>query len=227
MKLNRYIATTSKLKIKKIEMGTRNVTIIVSNKEVKVAQYGQFDGYYGGLGKELLSTIRVTDMGKLKTQLNKCRFITDEEGEAIEDWNESTHPQFGRTFTGKELIDFIINSKTDIQLINSEYFVADGLFCEYAYVLDMDKGVFEAYEGFNKKEVGVRNRFKKKANPSEYGGYHPPKKTFQAKFSEIQEYSDEVLDKFGNVSMKDFKKVLKLKEFIEESPTTETKISVV
>ena len=214
MKINRYFDTTL-ISIKgKRGMGTRNVTIIVSDKEVKVAQYGQFDGYYGGLGKELLDTIRVTDMNNLKTQLSKCKLISQEESDTIKDW-ENTHPQFSRSFTGKELVNHIINYKTDIQLINSEYFIADGLFCEYVYVLDMDKGVFEAYEGFNKKEVGVRNRFKVMSNPAEYGGYHPPKKTFQAKFSEIQEYSDEILDKFGNVSMRDFKKVIKLAKFVE------------
>jgi hypothetical protein len=215
MKINRYFGTTLISTKGKKGMGTRNVTIIVSDKKVKVAQYGQFDGYYEGLGKKLLETIRVTDMGKLKTQLSKCKFANDEEVEAIENW-ENTHPQFGRSFTGKELVNYIINSKTDIHLINSEYFIADGLFCEYVYVLDMDKEVFEAYEGYNKKEVGVRNRFKAMSNPAKYGGYHPPKKTFQTKFNEIQGYSDEILDKFGNVSMRDFKKAIKLEKFVEE-----------
>ena len=35
-------------------MGTRNLTVVVQNQEVKVAQYGQFDGFPDSLGIKLL-----------------------------------------------------------------------------------------------------------------------------------------------------------------------------
>ena len=39
-------------------MGTRNLTIVYSNGEYKVAQYGQWDGYPEGLGVQLLKYLR-------------------------------------------------------------------------------------------------------------------------------------------------------------------------
>ena len=35
-------------------MGTRNLTVVVHNQEVKVAQYGQYDGFPDSLGVKLL-----------------------------------------------------------------------------------------------------------------------------------------------------------------------------
>jgi len=50
---------------------------------------------------------------------------------------------------------------------NSQEFAKDGLFCEFAYVLDLDKNVLEVYEGFNRGEPG---RFGNEANED---GYKP------------------------------------------------------
>jgi hypothetical protein len=33
-------------------MGTRNLTIVIADKKIKVAQYGQWDGYIEGNGKQ-------------------------------------------------------------------------------------------------------------------------------------------------------------------------------
>ena len=53
-------------------MGTRNLTIVHSNGEYKVAQYGQWDGYPEGLGIQLLKYLKEINMllfrGKLVTK---------------------------------------------------------------------------------------------------------------------------------------------------------------
>ena len=35
-------------------------------------------------------------------------------------------------------------------MINSEGFIHDSLFCEYAYIINLDDGLLEFYQGFNK-----------------------------------------------------------------------------
>ena len=54
-----------------------------------------------------------------------------------------------------------------ILLRNDLSFAKDGLFCEFAYVLDLDTNVLEVYFGFNKGEPG---RFGDEVNE---GGYRP------------------------------------------------------
>ena len=64
----------------------------------------------------------------------------------------------------KEL-DFItskyVGKKFKVRFLedNSD-FAADSLFCEWAYVVDLDKGTFEVYKGFNKTPLGKGQRFR-------------------------------------------------------------------
>ena len=37
---------------------------------------------------------------------------------------------------------------------------ADSIWCEWAYVIDLDKGTFEVYKGFNKQPLGKEQRFR-------------------------------------------------------------------
>ena len=57
-------------------MGTRNLTI-VRNKEgiIRVAQYGQWDGYPEGQGMTALSFIKNKDnLAQLERAIENCRF---------------------------------------------------------------------------------------------------------------------------------------------------------
>ena len=57
-------------------MGTRNLTVVVVNKKVKVAQYGQWDGYPTGLGTDLLKLLKNRDNREaIKSVVSKCKFI--------------------------------------------------------------------------------------------------------------------------------------------------------
>lgn len=50
------------------QMGTRNLTIVHSNGEYKVAQYGQQDGYPEGLGAQQLNMTN-TEMDTIKEDI--------------------------------------------------------------------------------------------------------------------------------------------------------------
>ena len=67
-------------------MGTRNLTIVKHNEEIKVAQYCQWDGYPGGAGLAILDFLQnEMDLPKFKEQLNKCAWATAEEFSAADE----------------------------------------------------------------------------------------------------------------------------------------------
>ncbi len=45
------------------------------------------------------------------------------------------------------------------ELMDELPFAGDSLFCEYAYLVDLDLGVLEVYKGFNQTPVSPENRF--------------------------------------------------------------------
>ena len=83
-------------------------------------------------------------------------------------------------------------------LCNSIDFVADSLFCEYAYVIDLDKEVLEVYKGFNTKKLPKRERFAnmkvgKKSSSGEQ--YHPVRLWAKFPFKYATEENMEKLEK--------------------------------
>lgn len=70
-------------------MGTRNLTIVINKVgAVKVAQYGQWDGYPSGQGATVLNFCRNKEkLEKLKEKLDKCVFFQDKE--YLKDWVQS------------------------------------------------------------------------------------------------------------------------------------------
>ena len=158
-------------------MGTRNLTMVISNGETKVAQYGQWDGYPEGQGVTALNFLINNDMGKFKEKLNSVKFITGSKEKEINKWLESIgskngwmdgtqadqykqrYPLLTRD-NGAEILSMIMESEEDINWVNdSTDFATDSLFCEWAYVIDLDKNTFEVYEGFNTTPLTIEDRF--------------------------------------------------------------------
>ena len=152
-------------------MGTRHLIAVYSDGEYKVAQYGQWDGYPDGVGVEVLKFAQSISnpyfRSVFKDKVAKCRWITEDEinerntrirnGE-IKFW-EQEWPELSRD-TSYEVLQMINDSDEGLALKNDIDFAADGLFCEWAYVLDLDKGTFEVFEGFNKdKPLEPEDRF--------------------------------------------------------------------
>ena len=150
-------------------MGTRNLTVVYSNGKYKVAQYGQFDGYPSGLGVQVLSFLKGCNVDALRDAVNKCTFLTDDELKEIDkkiddilkdnpkfSW-QKMYPELLRETTGDILNLILFKNKTKLK--NSLEFAADSLFCEWAYVIDLDKNTFEVYKGFNLEPLTKEDRF--------------------------------------------------------------------
>jgi hypothetical protein len=166
-------------------MGTRNLTMVISEGKTKVAQYGQWDGYPEGQGKTILTFLQKVDLNKFRERLKSVSFFTKEELEEIEKKDEKNNgkeserlykekPWISRDLGG-DILNAIMYGKykgTDDnfekknfkvvvdKLIDQTSFAADSLFCEWLWLIDLDKNTFEAYTGFNTSPLEDDARFK-------------------------------------------------------------------
>ena len=163
-------------------MGTRNLTAVYCDGEYKVAQYGQWDGYPSGAGADVLAFAqRIADpftRNEFRDKVRKCKWITSEEIDKInaaikknevKSW-EKIWPELSRD-TGAGVLDLIMEAG-GLSLQNSMGFAADSLFCEWAWVIDLDKGTFEGYRGFNKDTPLTENDRFFFLRDNEDGGYY-------------------------------------------------------
>lgn len=147
-------------------MGTRHLTCVVCGDAFMVAQYGQWDGYPEVTGKYVLEFAReylTTEEGRLafRNAVRAVKHRTEEEWAEIAEqlrlksgWlslAESEEfrkklPELHRD-TGCEILDMIRWGECRGVNLNVD-FGADSLFCEWAYVLDLDRNVLEVYRGF-------------------------------------------------------------------------------
>lgn len=169
-------------------MGTRNLTIVKKNNQYKVAQYGQWDGYPSGQGQHIVDFLLKLNeyRDEFEKKLELCEYINLNDKELVDKINSNfkNYPQFSRD-TASEILDFIKNYDGDkILLKNDLDFVKDSLFCEWAYVIDMDNNQLEIYEGFNKTPLTEEDRFYDVSNS---GGYYPVKILTSYKFEDLPE----------------------------------------
>ena len=157
-------------------MGTRNLICVVEGGKYRVAQYGQWDGYPSGQGMGVLNFLRNNGTKSLQDGLRWCRWLT--QCEERKRWAEfgvdidansfvkmdiadrfyNRYPELSRD-TGSKILHIVANADAPLVLSNEHDFAYDSLFCEWAYVIDLDKRTFEVYEGFNKKPLDKSERF--------------------------------------------------------------------
>lgn len=149
-------------------MGTRHMIGVVLDGEMKVAQYGQWDGYPSGQGVDILNFLRTADLENFKDQVRKVRFATEEDqAEMDARWAELgarggwvnmeqsekfySNPKYAPLSrdVSASVLQMIADGEVEF-LVDSSNFPLDSLFCEWAYVVDLDQGSVEVYEGFQK-----------------------------------------------------------------------------
>jgi hypothetical protein len=162
-------------------MGTRNLIAVYLNGEYCIAQYCQWDGYPEGQGKDVLAFCRKLQgkevYDRFVRQLKTTVWIEEEKLNQL--WKEAgadergmieynlakefskRYPQFSRD-TGAGILDWVYygnHNLEQLELSNGITFAGDGLFCEWAYVLDLDKNQLEVYKGFHQGDINSEERF--------------------------------------------------------------------
>jgi hypothetical protein len=156
-------------------MGTRNLTCVFIDGGYKVAQYGQWDGYPSGQGLVVLRFARdLMEADLFKTAVRNCRYGSAEEikllwekagadglGLVSIEVSEKFKKQFPHLYRdgAAKVLEHIQNTPSGLVLRNSLEFAGDSMFCEWAYVLDLDAGKLEVFKGFNQEPLTRCDRF--------------------------------------------------------------------
>lgn len=160
-------------------MGTRNLTMVIDQKgQTKIAQYGQWDGYPSGQGLTILQFIRETSkLHDLQIALNNIKFYNrcDDISEYLKqyekkapEWSDQPDNRtekdkywFGNLVSrnvGGGILQSIIDINLDwlprehnrtIYLYDDSEFGKDGLFCEFAYIVNLQTNKFIVLKGLN------------------------------------------------------------------------------
>jgi hypothetical protein len=141
-------------------LGTRNLTVVILDGDFKIAQYGQWDGYPTGQGVTVLEFLSNFERAAFEKKLRAASFLTDDEIEAINAdplWKEK-YPYLSRD-AGAEILSMVLNAPDGIKLLDKRSFAGDSLFCEWAYIIDLDAGQLEVYRGFNHSPLDASERF--------------------------------------------------------------------
>ena len=181
-------------------MGTRHLIMAVKDGKTRLAQYGQWDGYPSGQGVDVLKFVSSKQRrAKLSKVLDKVQFLTQADldrgyekvgvQKGAFGLNKKQSDSFNRMFPllsrdhGANILTLLLSADKP-QLVNSEEFAGDSLFCEWAYVIDFDKQTFEVYKGFNTSEpLDKHDRFFGTKNDNKK--YYPIKMIADWKFDEI------------------------------------------
>lgn len=155
-------------------MGTRGCYGLYKNGVTKTT-YNHFDSYIGGLGKDILDFVENTSIPIMNKIFDKIELVREDDIPTIEQI-ENCQDFTDLEVSNKSIMDFYcllrkaqgdLNAyKTDLKyMIDSKEFLGNSLFCEYAYIINLDKNVLEFYKGFNK--VPQNNRYSKYADEKE------------------------------------------------------------
>jgi hypothetical protein len=123
-------------------MGTKHRQAVLSKDgELKVNQYGQWDGYPDGQGADILEYLKTGDLEKYQANLENIPQATSEQLDAIDelkDWKEQ-YPYLSRD-CGSKIHKMIENGH--VKFVDHIDEKEAQVWCEGFYTIDFNKGVF-------------------------------------------------------------------------------------
>ncbi|EME78981.1 uncharacterized protein MYCFIDRAFT_87492 [Pseudocercospora fijiensis CIRAD86] len=135
-------------------MGTRSLICVYYKGQFMIAQYAQWDGYPEGQGWDIVQfLLRSSNIKALKTGLQYIKVIesNDQLNQQVVNNDQGPFPSPASLSreTGAKILEIVAQAteQNAVPIVKELGFVNDGLFCEWAYVVDLDKEVLEVYAG--------------------------------------------------------------------------------
>lgn len=129
-------------------MGTRHRQAVITKQgELKIQQYGQWDGDPEGQGKDILNYLRDGDLDKYQKNLSKIPLINDEQiGEVNNDENWTINYPYLSMDCGSDIHQMI--EAGEVKFVQHTDLEECQEWCEGFYTIDFQKGLFitEYYE---------------------------------------------------------------------------------
>lgn len=159
-------------------MGTRHlIRIWDSTGELRVAQYGQYDGYIDGVGKDIVTMWADLKLGQeeglaeFDHKLQRLKLVSGEEIQklypAILEHTSEAYPQWSRR-TSTDIIKYIsledlrnppeLKLHEPILMYDKSRFIENTVFCEYAYDIDLKANEFRVFKPNNTSDPVVSYR---------------------------------------------------------------------
>jgi hypothetical protein len=198
-------------------MGTRHLICVILDGKHRVAQYGQFDGYLGGVGVEVADFIHNNDMERFKERIKNTKYLSVAEINKVKenfgiDTSKNGIPMDQYNAFGKQFPAFVRETSSDIlhlimdgtitQLEDTYDFGYDGLFCEFCYIINLDSNELEIYFG-NNGRLKKTERFYTKAPQRSHDKktiYYPVKMHKSIPFADCSVNTIKLLEKELNPS---------------------------
>lgn len=180
-------------------MGTRGFVGFVVDGQEKIA-YNHFDSYPSGLGVDVLSWLRIAASEGTDHLVERARALRVAEGEPTDEDIERLAPyanlevgERSERPTWYQLLRKTQGNPGNILAAgvyeDASTFPCDSLFAEHGYLVDLDRGVLEAYEGFQQSQP-TKGRFADRAPHDPGSGYFPCALVAEWKLSDLPSDED-------------------------------------
>lgn len=181
-------------------MGTRGAVGFRVGKQDKVT-YNHFDSYPSGLGQEVLDFIQANSVESLTKAAENIQMIdmsvkpTKEQIKVCEPWTDltvseqSTEDWYCLTRLAQGNLNAYVEGLPYMN--DSSSFLLDSLFCEYAYIINLDSKKLEFYSGFNQKQRECKGRYASLKREGRDSGYFGVVLIMQIPLESIMEANSE------------------------------------
>lgn len=147
-------------------MGTRGAFGFRIDGQDKVT-YNHYDSYPSGLGENIVRHIVKNKIDHMKNVARSIKMVnadiapTPEEIDSCLDWadlgvgDQKLTDWYCLLREAQNSLDAWLDDGLRL-MIDSQEFLLDGIFCEYAYIINLDEETLEFYTGFQKEQAPGR-----------------------------------------------------------------------